>query len=264
MNAGNVRVNAGNAGVNAGHAGVFAAAARMEWIKLRSLRSSWWTLAATVAGAAAIAVAVGANTKDASGDVTNNVLAGVAPGLLLIGVLGVLTMTGEYSSGMIRATLATVPNRPLLLAAKAAVFGTVTLVVAEITAFVAFTAGRAALPGDIPAPGFGDPGVLRAVVLSGVGIALIGLFSLGLGAVVRHSAAALAVYAGAIFVVGQLLVALSSSVVNYLPLAIVSSSLGVTKAEPGALSPWTGLGMLALYAALTLGAGGWLLNRRDA
>src|SRR3954452_17298624 len=99
---------------------VFSAASRMEWIKLRSLRSSWWTLAATIAGAAGIAVAVGANSKDALSDVTNNLLAGVAPGLLLIGALGVLTMTGEYSSGMVRATLAAVPNRPLLLAAKAA------------------------------------------------------------------------------------------------------------------------------------------------
>jgi len=242
----------------------FSAATRMEWIKLRSLRSSWWTLAATIAGAAGIAVAVGANTKDASADVTNNLLAGVAPGLLLIGALGVLTMTGEYSSGMVRATLAAVPNRPLLLAAKAAVFGTVTLAVAEVTAFVAFLAGRAALPGRIPPPGLGEPGVLRAVMLSGVGIALIGLFGLGLGAVIRHSAAALAVYAGSVFVAGQLLYALAGSAVEYVPLALVSDSVGVTRHEAGALSPWAGLGMLGLYAAVSLGAGGWFLTRRDA
>lgn len=248
----------------AGTLRAFSAASRMEWIKLRSVRSSWWTLAATVAGAAAIAVAVGANTKDASGDVTNNVLAGVAPGLLLIGALGVLTMTGEYSSGMVRSTLAAVPNRPLLLAAKAAVFGTVTLAVAEVTAFVAFAAGLTALPGSVPPPGLGQPGVLRAVLLSGVGIALIGLFGLGLGAVIRHSAAALGVYAGVVFVGGQLLYAFASSAVEYVPLAIVSDSLAVTKPEAGAASPWAGLGMLCLYAAVTLGAGGWLLNRRDA
>ena len=242
----------------------FSAATRMEWIKLRSLRSSWWTLAATLAGAVAIAVAVGVKTKDASSDVTNNLLAGVAPGLLLIGALGVLTMTGEYSSGMVRATLAAVPNRPLLLAAKAAVFGTVTLAVAEVTAFVAFLAGRAALPGRIPSPGLDQPGVLRAVVLSGVGVALIGLFGLGLGAVIRHSAAALAVYAGVVFVAGQLLYALAASVVDYVPLALVSDSLAVTRHEAGALSPWTGLGTLCLYAVLSLGAGGWLLARRDA
>ena len=72
-------------------------AARMEWIKLRSLRSTWWTLAVTVAGTVGIAVAVGRNTRDGSGDLVNNALAGVVPGLLLAGVLGVLTMTSEFS-----------------------------------------------------------------------------------------------------------------------------------------------------------------------
>jgi ABC-2 type transport system permease protein len=242
----------------------FTQASRMEWIKLRSLRSTWWTLAATVAGAAGIAVAVGTNTKDASGDVTNNVLAGVAPGLLLVGVLGVLTMTGEYSSGMVRATLAAVPGRSVLLAAKAAVFGGVTLAVGEATAFLAFTAGRAALPGRIPPPSLGQPGVLRAVLLAGVGIALVGLFGLGLGALIRHSAAALAVYAGAVFVVGELLFALAPSVVRYIPLAIVSDSLAVSRPGADALSPWTGLAVLCLYAAVTLVAGGGLFTRRDA
>ena len=76
-----------------------AQAARMEWIKLRSLRSTWWTLAVTAAGTVGIGVAVGLNTRDASGDLTNNALAGVVPGLLLAGALGVLTMTSEYTSG---------------------------------------------------------------------------------------------------------------------------------------------------------------------
>ncbi len=100
----------------------FRHVAGMEWIKLRSLRSAWWTLGITVAGAIAIGVAVGLNTKNASADLTNNALAGMVPGLLLAGVLGVLVMTSEYTSGMIRATPAAIPDRPLLLAAKAAVF----------------------------------------------------------------------------------------------------------------------------------------------
>ena len=106
-----------NAGAREGHTGAghyrFRHAARMEWIKLRSLRSTWWTLAITVAGAVAIGVTVGLNTRNAAGDLTNNALAGIVPGLLLAGVLGVLTMTGEYTSGMIRATLAAIPRRPL-------------------------------------------------------------------------------------------------------------------------------------------------------
>ena len=133
----------------------FAQVARMEWIKLRSLRSTWWVLTATVAGAIGIAVAVGVNTRDATADLTNNALAGISLGLLLIGVLGVLVMTGEYSSGMIRATLAAVPNRPLVLAAKAAVFGVVALAAGEAAGFIAFFAGTAALPGR-------DPGARRS------------------------------------------------------------------------------------------------------
>ena len=241
-----------------------AAASRMEWIKLRSLRSTWWTLAVTVAGATAIAIAVGASTERGSGDLTNNALAGIAPGLLLIGVLGVLTMTSEYSSGMIHATLAAVPGRSLLLGAKAAVFGLVTLVVGEATAFRAFTASRAALSSRIRPPSLGDPGVLRAILLSGAGIALIGLFGLGLGAIIRHSAAALAVYVGAVFLVGQLLLALAPSAVRWVPLAIVSDSLAVSRPAAAGLSPWTGLAVLCLYAAAALGTGAWLLTHRDA
>jgi hypothetical protein len=122
----------------------FPQVARMEWIKLRSLRSTWWVLAATVAGAAAIAVAVGVNTEDAAADLTNNALAGISLGLLLVGVLGVLVMTGEYGSGTIRATLAAIPNRPLVLAAKAAVFGAVALAAGEAAAFTAMWSATAA------------------------------------------------------------------------------------------------------------------------
>ena len=151
----------------------FSQVARMEWIKLRSLSSTWWVLAVTVAGAVGIAVAVGVNTEDAAADLTNNALAGISLGLLLIGVLGVLMMTGECSSGMIRATLAAIPNRPLVLAAKAAVFGVVALGVGEAAGFIAFFAGGAALPDGIPAPALGQPGVLRAVVLGGAGFCLL-------------------------------------------------------------------------------------------
>src|SRR5260370_30742245 len=110
----------------------------MEGTKLRSLRSTWWTVVITAAGAVALAVVIGVNTRNRSGDLTNNALAGLVPGLLLTGVLGVLVMTGEYSSGMIRATLVAVPRRPLLVAAKAAVFGAVALAVGEAAPFVAF------------------------------------------------------------------------------------------------------------------------------
>jgi len=245
----------------------FPQVARMEWIKLRSLRSTWWVLAATVAGAVGIAVAVGVNTEDAAADLTNNALAGISLGLLLVGVLGVLVMTGEYSSGTIRTTLVAVPNRPLLLAAKAAVFAVVALVAGEAAGFIAFFAGGAALPAGIAGPSLGQPGVLRAVMLSGAGFCLVGLIGLGLGVMVRHTPAAIAVLVGGVYVVAQFVAVLTHSLMAYLPIAIVANSLTVVRPvaedQVAFLSPWAGLGMLCLYAAGTLGAGAWLLARRD-
>jgi ABC-2 type transport system permease protein len=245
----------------------------MEWIKLRTLRSTWWTLAVTAGGAIAMAVVIGLNTKNGAGDLTNNALAGIVPGLLLSGVLGVMVMTSEYTSGLIRATLAAIPNRPVVLAAKAAVFGGVTLVLGEVASFIAFLAGSAALPQGIAAPALTQPGVLRAVLLSGASFSLIGLLGLGLGAIVRHTAAAIGLLVGGVWILAQLIGALAPAVIGYLPISIIANSLGTTRPPscgghaascPHLLSAWAGLGVLCLYAAVVLAVGGWLLSRRDA
>jgi ABC-2 type transport system permease protein len=247
--------------------------ARMEWIKIRSLRSTWWTLVISAAGAVGIGVAVGLNTTNGTEDLTNNALAGLIPALLVSGVLGVLLMTSEYSSGMIRSTLAASPRRPLLLAAKAAVFGAVALVFGEVASFIAFFAGGAALRHGISAPALSQPGVLRAVILGGAGFCLLGLIGLGLGAIIRHSAATIAVYVGGLYVLPLFIGPLVHQVGVYLPIIIVGNSLTATQSvacRPGAadctpfLSAWAGLGVLALYAAVALAAGGWLFARRDA
>jgi ABC-2 type transport system permease protein len=246
----------------------FAQVARMEWIKLRSLRSTWWTLALTVAGAIGVAVAVGVNTEDATADLTNNALAGIALGLLLTGVLGVLGVTGEYSSGTIRATLAAIPNRPLVLAAKAAVLGAVALAAGEAAAFIAFFAGGAALPSGVPGPTLDQPGVLRAVVLGGAGYCLIGLLGLGLGGIIRHTPGAIAVLVGGVYVLAQAVAAFAPPIMPYLPVSIVANSLSAVRPVAAVgqvqfLSPWAGLAMLSLYAAVTLGAAAWRLASRD-
>lgn len=251
----------------------FRNVAAMEWVKLRSLRSTWWTVGIAMAGAIAIGVAVGRNTKNAAGDLTNNALAGIIPGLLLAGVLGVLVMTSEYTSGMIRATLAATPGRPLLLAAKAAVFGVVSLTAGEVAAFASFFAGGALLPHTIAAPVLSQPGVLRAVALTGTSFALIGLLGLGLGAIIRHSGAAIGVLVGAVYVLAQFIGSIVHGVAAYMPVLIVGNSIAVTKPEscggpaaqcPHFLSAWAGFGVLCLYAAVALAAGGWVLTRRDA
>jgi ABC-2 type transport system permease protein len=242
----------------------FRHVARMEWIKLRTLRSTWWTLAFTAVGAVGIAAAVGRSTKDASGDLTNNALAGIAPGLLFIGVLGVLSATNEYTSGMIRSTLAAVPHRRRLLCAKAVAFGALGLAVGEATTFLAFVVGTVSLPGSIDGPSFGDPGVLRAVVLGGTGFSLTGLIGLGLGLAIRHTPAALAVLVSGVYVAAQVVGGFSLTVGSYVPVAIVANSLSVVRPVEDMLAPWTGLAVLLLYTTVALGAGGWLLERRDA
>ncbi|HEY2670774.1 MAG TPA: ABC transporter permease [Rugosimonospora sp.] len=250
-----------------------AQAARMEWIKLRSLRSTWWTLAVTVAGTVGIGVAVGLNTRNASGDLTNNALAGVVPGLLLAGALGVLAMTSEYTSGTIQVTLTAIPRRPLVLAAKAAVFGTVTLIVGEAASFISFFAEGATLRHGVAAPTLGQPGVLRAVVLTGAGFCLIGLLGLGLGAIIRHSAAAVGVLVAGVYVVAQFIGFVAHGAAAYMPILIVEDSLSTTMPVtcgtqgascPNFLSAWAGLGVLCLYAVIALAVGGWLLAQRDA
>src|SRR6516164_9611042 len=162
------------AGQAGGHYG-FRTVARMEWLKLRSVRSTWWTLLVLAAGLIGLAILVMAHQHwatmsaayRASFDPTNDSFAGLAIGQLAVGVLGVLAVTSEFSSGMIRATFAAAPRRPLVLAAKAAVLTAVTLVTGEILAFAAFWAGEAVLRAPAPHAALAQPGVLRAVLMAG-------------------------------------------------------------------------------------------------
>jgi hypothetical protein len=239
----------------------------MEWIKLRSLRSTWLTLAIAVAASAGIALAIGSSSSTASGGTfVGNALVGMLIGVLLIGVVGVLAMTSEYTSGTIRATFAAAPRRLRVLAAKAAVVGAVALITGEAAAFLSFFAGCMALRHGITAPALSQPGVLRAIVLTGASLSLIGLFGLGLGAIIRHTAAAITVVAVIVCAGGPLNLAIRP----YLPIYIVSHSLSATTplCRSGAascwLSAWSGLGMLAIYAAIALALGALILAWRDA
>jgi ABC-2 type transport system permease protein len=256
-------MTAATAPVSRGHYR-FRHAARMEWIKLRTLRSVRWALLLALAGMIGIGIAAGFNTKNPHGDVTNNILAGGALGSVVFAVLGVLVMTSEYSSGTIRSTLAAIPRRPLLLAAKASVFGVVALAAGELVTFADFLAGAAFVRGGVPHPALSQPDVLRAVVLSGVYLCLIGLIGLALGAIIRHGAAAVAAVLAVIFV-APLVGLAATSAGKFLPELIFANSLGATKPVQGfTLSQWAGLGIIAAYAAVLLIVSGWLLVRRDA
>jgi ABC-2 type transport system permease protein len=243
----------------------FRHAAQMEWIKLRSLRSTTVTLMFGVAAMTGIGIAAGFNTKNPHGDVTNNILVGIALGQVVFGVLGILTMTSEYSSGMIHATLAAIPRRPLLMTAKAAVFGVLALAAGELAAFAAFLAGATFVHHGVPHPALSQPTVLRAVAMTGGYLALIGLIGLGLGAIIRHSAAAIATLVAVVFVAPVAGLALTPAG-KFLPELIAANSLGATTpaTQAGMLPPWAGLGIICAYAAALLAIGGWLLTRRDA
>lgn len=242
----------------------FRLAARMEWIKLRTLRSVRWTLLFALAGMCGIGIAAGFNTRNPQGDVTSNILVGGALGSVLFAVLGVLVMTSEYSSGTIRATLLAIPRRPLVLAAKASVFGLLALAAGEMVSFADFLAGAAFVRPGVPHPALSQPTVLRAVAMSGAYLALVGLMGLALGAIVRHGAAAIAILVGLVFV-APLAGLAATPVGKFLPELIYGNSLGATKPVPGfTVSPWAGLGLICAYTAVLLAVAGWLLTRRDA
>src|SRR5580704_12053895 len=144
-----------------------------EWTKLRTLRSSGWTLGAMVLASIGLAVLIAASdahgyssltaAEKASWDPTNESLAGTIFGQLAIAVFGVLAITGEYASGTIRSSIAAVPRRTPLLAAKAAVYGGVAFVLGELVSFASYFLGQALFSGKAPVSHLGDPGVFRAI-----------------------------------------------------------------------------------------------------
>lgn len=253
----------------------FTDVARMEWVKLRTLRSTGWITLILAAGMLGLAVLVLSQehyahlsaADRASFDPTEQGFVGLALGQLLMAVLGALTITSEFSSGMIRATLAAAPRRPRVLAAKAAVLGVAGLAVGEVLAFGAFLAGQAALASPAPRATLAQPGVLRAVLMAGAYLCLLGLIGLGIGAIIRHTAGAIAAAVGVVFVLPVIFLVFPAGpqhgVEKFLPEIIAENSLTAVKHVSPSLPPWAGLGVLALYAAVTLAAGGWLLARRD-
>lgn len=257
-----------------------ADAARMEWLKLRSLRSTSWSAVVFVLAMLGIGAALlryypshwshlsAANR--AAFDPTSDCFAGMVIGQLAVGIIGVLMMTSEYSSGAIRSTLAAIPDRRLLLAAKALVLGSAALAVGLVTCLLTFAIDQYLVLGSLPSvhTTLTEAAPLRAVLMMGGYTALAGLLGVGIGAIVRHSAGGIAVLAGLLFVVPAILAftpdSVQYSVGPYLPMTIAENSLSVVKPVAHAMAPWTGFVLLCGYAALVLAVGGWLLARRDA
>jgi ABC-2 type transport system permease protein len=247
-----------------------------EWTKLRSLRSTRWSLLAAFVltiGVAALACAVvahhwphmGARDRRDFHPLEAN-LVGVQIAQLALGVLGVLVITGEYSTGMIRATMTAVPKRLPVLWAKALVFGLVSLALTIPAVLIAFVVGEAILSRQHIDIAFSAPGVPRVVLGAALYLTVIGLLGLGIGAIVRNTAGGIATFAGILFVLPPLMNVLPTSWNNaaspYLPLGAGQAILALTRGQHQ-LAPWTGLGLLAAYALAALLAGSFVLARRD-
>jgi hypothetical protein len=244
---------------------------RSEALKIATLRSTLWTLLITVAGMVAVTILVTRNDlhRDASFyqgfDPTNQALTSTLIGMLTMGVFGVMLVTGEYASGTIRTTLSATPRRMLVFAGKALVAGAGLLALGEVLTFGCFYLGQAILSGGgAPSAHLGQPGVARAVIMTGAFLALIGLLGMGLGLIIRSTAGAISAFAGLIFLLPLLLHQLSGNPAKYAPLQMVSNSISATVMNPGQVSPTLGLFLMAAYAAAVLAAGAFMFRLRDA
>jgi ABC-2 type transport system permease protein len=250
---------------------------RSEWTKLRTVRSTIWTLGLTVLiGLAASAIPT-AIVRSYWTRMTVAAKAGFHPvevsligvylgGTFLLGILGILVMSSEYATGTIRATFVAAPRRPRVFAAKILVFGVVALVISEVVAFISFLLDQALLTSPARHATLSSPGALRAVVGIGLFVCVVGLLALGIAGLVRHTAGAISVYVGVILVLPIIVSAFPNSIQNQinrvLPLSIGSVMVG--KTGPDLFGPWAGFLVLCGYTALVLALGTVLLVRRDA
>ena len=238
-----------------------------EWTKLRSLRSTLWSLFAAFLLTILLPVLFAAITSSHWGSMSPHeradrhpldiALAGVNLSQLPIAVLGVLVITGEYSTGMIRASFTAVPKRLPVLWAKTGVFATVALLLMVPPVVIAFFASQAILS---------HPGVARSVIGGAIYLMLVGIFALGIGAIVRNTAGAIATFAGIFFVIPPLMNILPSNwnnaISKYLPSEAGRQLFSLTH-DANSLSPTAGGLLFVGYCTLTLAIAAVLLVRRD-
>jgi ABC-2 type transport system permease protein len=254
---------------------------RSELTKIRSVRSTYWTLLALVLASVAWCVASGLGTVHswshmpaqarAAFDATQSSLIGLALlGQLVIAVFGALMFTSEYSTGTMRTSLTVMPRRWTLFAAKAGVFAAVSLVVAVATSFGTVFLGQVLLAGTHATASLSQPGVLRSVIITALYVEVCGLIAFGVGAIVRNTAGALTLAYGFLALLPKLVRALPDSLRNalerWVPGGNTLSTLTATSEPriPYTFSAWGELAVFAGYAAILLIVGAALFSRRDA
>jgi ABC-2 type transport system permease protein len=256
---------------------VFVATVRSEWIKLRSVRSTVWSLLVAVGilvglGALFCAARVARWDRLPLGerlhfDPTGFSLNGIFLAQLAVGVLGVLVMTSEYATGQIRATFGATPQRRTVLVAKVLVFVVVVFVIGVVGSFAAFTIGQSIFAAKHAQAHLGDPGVLRAVIGGGAYLAVLGALGIGIGTILRRTAGSIAALVGILLILPLLVSFLptpwSTDILKYLPGEAGGTIFHVVRAA-NSLSPATGFALFCGYALLALVIGAVLLGRRDA
>jgi ABC-2 type transport system permease protein len=249
---------------------------RAEWTKLRTQPSAFWTLLSAVIvvvgfgiGYSLLRVARpphGAAAM-ASFDPAAISLSGVQLAQIAVGVLGVLLITSEYATGLIRTTFAAVPRRLPVLWAKAGLLAATIAAVSVPAAFAAFAGGQSILARQHLSVQLSEPGATRAVIGSALYLAVIGLLGLGLGAVIRNAAGGIAALFGLLYglplAAGFLPGSMAADVSKFLP-ANAGQAVTSVHPDPTMLQPWTGFGVLCLYAAVLLALSAARMRRGDA
>jgi ABC-2 type transport system permease protein len=246
---------------------------RSEWTKLWSLRSTCWTLLATIVatiGASTLASWAVA-TEQASGpsgpvDVTGATLSGLMLGQLPIAVLGVLVITEEYATGSIRSSLAAVPSRLRLLVAKAVVITVVAFTTGNLACFPSFYLGMTFFNADHEGVGIGEPHVLRAVIGGALLLTACGLFGYAIGILMRHTAGAITVSVALLFVIPIVLISIPADIVRTVNKYFLSSAgdeITSVLRQPDTLTPWHGYGIFLAEVAVLLVVAAVLMRRRD-
>ncbi|MFI6443035.1 ABC transporter permease subunit [Kitasatospora sp. NPDC050543] len=252
----------------------FPAIARSEWTKIRSVRSTIWTLALTFVVTAGLGALLSlltnnnfqefADNDGAPFDATGTAFAGIMLGELAIIVFGVLAVGNEYSTGMIRVTLAAVPQRGTLLTGKAVVLGALALAVSLVTAFVTFFLGQSLL--GVHSTGLSEPHVLRAVFGAALYLTMLCLFSAGVTAMLHNQTLALGVLVPFFFLLSPILSAVPKvkTLAHYFPDYAGSRMLRVYEQSGQPYGPWTGFFICLAWTLAALVGGALVLKNRDA
>jgi ABC-2 type transport system permease protein len=242
-----------------------------EWTKLRSARSTYLMLLFAAGATLALSSVLAAGeatqhaTKGPPADPLLPTFIGLSYALVTMGFFGVFEFTSEHATGLIRTTFAAVPRRRAVLAAKAAVAGVVTLVLGELLSFATFFLAQAILSGHHRSVSLSHPGVLGAVMAEGTFLFLISMMGTGLGAIVRHTAGAVAALLGLLAAPAILLflpASWSDIIGRFTPLFSAEQVIALHP-RPELFSPALSMAVLVAWPAAVLIVAAILISRRD-